>query len=539
MSNKVDLRGLAIDRSGTDQPSITTRRHVLTRYALPFTLSLGFLSLVVWASRDLIFPPAPVMVVPVFSTTAEVQREGTPLFKAAGWIEPRPTPVRVAALAPGVVEKLLVVEDQLVAAGDPIAELVKDDASLVHDRAIADLNLRLAELEEANASFKAAEIRFNHPVHLTAALSEAEASLAKCETALKNLPFEVRRANADNEAMQRGYEGKASLKGVIAGVEIDIARSKAVAAEATVDELRSRATSLEKEWDALVSRRNALRTQLKLLADETEARDEARAKIKGSTARVAQAGVAVAEAKLQLDRMTIVAPVDGRVFRLFAHPGARVGSGMTQMTGHDGSTVVTMYRPDMLQVRVDVRFEDIPQVSLKQSVYIDNPALQSFITGEVLFISSEADIQKNTLQVKVAIHDPPSVVRPEMLVDVMFLAPRQLEQTSEATREVRLYVLQQLIHQTEGSSFVWLADQSEGVARRALIRTGAVGLNGFVEVISGLTVSSRIITSETGSLRDGDRIEVTSEDLSLGTKIGISSGNNTRTMNRLPTRGNE
>jgi HlyD family secretion protein len=539
MSNKVDLRGLAIDRSGTDQPSITTRRHVLTRYALPFTLSLGFLSLVVWASRDLIFPPAPVMVVPVFSTTAEVQREGTPLFKAAGWIEPRPTPVRVAALAPGVVEKLLVVEDQLVTAGDPIAELVKDDASLVHDRAIADLNLRLAELEEANASFKAAEIRFNHPVHLTAALSEAEASLAKCETALKNLPFEVRRANADNEAMQRGYEGKASLKGVIAGVEIDIARSKAVAAEATVDELRSRATSLEKEWDALVSRRNALRTQLKLLADETEARDEARAKIKGSTARVAQAGVAVAEAKLQLDRMTIVAPVDGRVFRLFAHPGARVGSGMTQMTGHDGSTVVTMYRPDMLQVRVDVRFEDIPQVSLKQSVYIDNPALQSFITGEVLFISSEADIQKNTLQVKVAIHDPPSVVRPEMLVDVMFLAPRQLEQTSEATREVRLYVLQQLIHQTEGSSFVWLADQSEGVARRALIRTGAVGLNGFVEVISGLTVSSRIITSETGSLRDGDRIEVTSEDLSLGTKIGISSGNNTRTMNRLPTRGNE
>ena len=539
MSNKVDLRGLAIDRSGTDQPSITTRRHVLTRYALPFTLSLGFLSLVVWASRDLIFPPTPVMVVPVFSTTAEVQREGTPLFKAAGWIEPRPTPVRVAALAPGVIEKLLVVEDQLVAAGDPIAELVKDDASLVHDRAIADLNLRLAELEEANASFKAAEIRFNHPVHLTAALSEAEASLAKCETALKNLPFEVRRANADNEARQRGYEGKASLKGVIAGVEIDIARSKAVAAEATVDELRSRATSLEKEWDALVSRRNALRTQLELLTDETEARDEARAKIKGSTARVAQAGVAVAEAKLQLDRMTIVAPVDGRVFRLFAHPGARVGSGMTQMTGHDGSTVVTMYRPDMLQVRVDVRFEDIPQVSLKQRVDINNPALQSFITGEVLFISSEADIQKNTLQVKVAIHDPPSVVRPEMLVDVMFLAPRQLEQTSEATRKVRLYVLQQLIHQTEGSSFVWLADQSEGVARRALIRTGAVGLNGFVEVISGLTVSSRIITSETGSLRDGDRIEVTSEDLSLGTKIGISSGNNTRTMNRLPTRGNE
>ena len=45
--------------------------------------------------------------------------------------------------------------------------------------------------------------------------------------------------------------------------------------------------------------------------------------------------------------------------------------------------------------------------------------------GTVLFISSEADIQKNTLQVKVAIPDPPDVFKPEMLVDVTFLAPER------------------------------------------------------------------------------------------------------------------
>ena len=65
-------------------------------------------------------------VVPVHVARAEVQQAGTPLFKAAGWVEPRPTPILVAALASGVVERLLVVEDQAVETGQPVAELVAD-----------------------------------------------------------------------------------------------------------------------------------------------------------------------------------------------------------------------------------------------------------------------------------------------------------------------------------------------------------------------------------------------------------------------------
>jgi len=503
---------------------------------LPLMLIFGFLSLVAWASRDLIFPPKSVTVVPVFSTTAEVRQEGTPLFQAAGWIEPRPTPVRVAALAPGVVEKLLVVEDQPVKEGDPIAELVKDDAKLAYDRALADLELRQAELDEAKAALTAAETRFEQPVHLEAPLGEAEASLAKIETQLKNLPFELRRAEADYEAMRKDYDGKLVAKEVVAGVDIDIAKSKMVSAEALVAELVDRSESLRKEQAALVQRRDALKTQLVLRADETRAKDAAEAKVKAATARVAQARVVVAEARLQLDRMTVVAPDDGRVFRLIAHPGARIGSGMIQMTGYDGSTVVTLYRPDMLQVRVDVRFEDIPKVSPNQPVKIDNPALTSPLTGKVLFISSEADIQKHTLQVKVEIPDPPPVFKPEMLVDVTFLAPKRPERAVEPSQELRLYVLEQLIQQSDGGSFVWLADQSAGVARKTSVETGAVGSNGLVEITSGLTISSRIIVSGTDGLRDGDRVRVTGEDAMLGSSGQMPQGSGAPdTMNRLPT----
>jgi multidrug efflux pump subunit AcrA (membrane-fusion protein) len=537
MSSDVDLRELAIDRSGPGESGIRSRRHVLTRYVLPLLLMLGFLSLMVWASRDFLFPPKAVTVVPVFSTTADVQPEGTPLFQAAGWIEPRPTPVRVAALAPGVIEKLLVVEDQPVKAGETIAELVKDDAQLLLDGVIADLELRQAELAEAQPALMAATTRFEQPVHLEAALGEAEAALARIETELQNLPFQRRRAEADLEAMQIDYDGKLSARGVVAGVQIDLAKSKAHAAKAMVEELRDRDDALKKEQSALSQRREALRTQLELLADETRAKGEAEARIKAAQARIAQARVAVAEAKLRLDRMTIVAPIDGRVFRLIAHPGTRLGSGITQMAGQDGSTVVTMYRPQALQVRVDVRFEDLPKVALDQRVVIDNAALTSPHTGTVLFISSEADIQKNTLQVKVGIPNPPPVFKPEMLVDVIFLAPKQAERSTKPTQQLKLYVLESFIHEDVeqgGGSYVWLADQSEGRAVKQPIQTGSLGSNGLMEVTRGLTVSSRLISGGSEGLRNGQRITITREDESPATELNPNRSDPADGASRLP-----
>ena len=69
-------------------------------------------------------------VIPVFALPAAGERAGTPLFKAAGWIQPGPTAIRVPALAAGVIEQLLVVQDQTVQAGQPIAQLVADDCAV-------------------------------------------------------------------------------------------------------------------------------------------------------------------------------------------------------------------------------------------------------------------------------------------------------------------------------------------------------------------------------------------------------------------------
>jgi multidrug efflux pump subunit AcrA (membrane-fusion protein) len=171
-------------------------------------------------------------------------------------------------------------------------------------------------------------------------------------------------------------------------------------------------------------------------------------------------------------------------------------------------------------------------VILGQPVRIENPALKEPLDGKVLFVSSLANIQKNTLEVKVAIDIPPAVFKPEMLVNVTFLAPPMTGEQKNLQEEMRLYLPQQYVHSSDGGTFVWLVDQSEGVVRRTTVEAGAAGNNGLVEIKSGLTISSRVVTSGHENLQDGDRIRVR-EDSSSSDTAPASEDHNT--LQRLPS----
>ena len=116
-------------------------------------------------------------------------------------------------------------------------------------------------------------------------------------------------------------------------------------------------------------------------------------------------------------------PISGRVLALLARPGMRL-MGQSALGHPEASTVVSLYDPAQLQVRADVRLEDVPRVQPGQKVKIETPAAPGGpLEGVVLFSTSQADIQKNTLSVKVAIHTPPPTLKPEMLCQVTFLSP--------------------------------------------------------------------------------------------------------------------
>jgi RND family efflux transporter MFP subunit len=473
---------------------------------IPLVLVGGFVALVAWAARDWIFPPRPVTTVQVYSSRGTIAGARGELFRAAGWVEPRPTPIRVAALAPGVIRRLLVVEDQAVRADEPVAELVDEDAKLAVQRAEANIKLREAELAIAQAVLAAAELRHQQPVHLQAALGEAEAQLAEIATAIQSLPFELRQAEAKRDFAKLDHERKLSADDSVSKRAVDEAKSQWEAAQAAVDQLQQREMSLQAQHSAWADRCQALRTQLELLIDETRAMAEAAAGVRAAEARLAQSQVEWDEATLRLQRMVVRSPVDGHVFRLHAHPGASVGMSTTHSVESDGSTVISLYQPESLQVRADVRFENLPLVQLGQRVEIANPALTKSLSGKVLFINSEADIQKNTLEVKIAIDQPAELLKPQMLVDATFLADED-HAAPESAETARIFAPRRLVLAGADGAFVWVANQRLSTAEKIPVATG-VQLGDLVEITRGLNASHRLIDSGFETLRDGQRIQI-------------------------------
>jgi HlyD family secretion protein len=523
MATQVDLRQLAVERPGSNaQATVLRKRTWLLKWGLPSAIIAGFAVLVGWSARDHWLPATPVTVVPVILARAETQQAGTPLFQSAGWVEPRPTAVMASALVEGIVEQLLVVEGQEVQTGQPIAKLVDADARISLQESEATEQLRLAEQNSLQATLKAAQQNVEHPVHLEAALADADAVLAELNTEIKNLPFALKAAESRLLLARQELEGKKSVGDAIAGRVLQKAQSEFDAATAAAEELRERAPSLEAQREACGRKCEALRKRLALKTDEKRAHEEAQANFAGAEAKLAHAHLAVQTAKLRLERMTVRSPITGRVLALNAQPGRRL-MGLNAASERDASTVVTLYDPRQLQVRADVRLEDVPQVLIGQPVQISTAAVKQPLAGRVLATTSQADIQKNTLSVKVSIDDPPLVIKPEMLAQVTFLAPETPDSKSNGEQDpIRLLVARELVETTEGGAAVWVADSHRGVARRQPIQVGRAGTEQLVEVTQGLTALDKLIVGGREGLSDGQRIRVTGEDNTLGASTGRS-----------------
>lgn len=528
-SRRLDLRQLAVHRGSKGEErapaaGLKHRSHLFTRYVLPGGLLLGFLGLMAWSARASLIPSRAVTIMPVLSAQIEVRQAGTPLFQAAGWVEARPTPIVVTALAEGVVERLLVVEGQAVKAGEPVATLIEADARLALEGAEAELRLREADLAKARANLTSARSRNKYPVHLQAPLSEAEAALAKVRAELASLPAKLAAAEAHLRFTQLDLEGKMAAKAALSQRAIDLAQSELETATATVEELRTRKVQLEAEAAALAARRDTLKQQLDLKIEETRDVDASEAAVQAAEALVLQAQNAVATARLRLERMVVRAPQDGRVLRLIARPGRRV-SGLSPNSMEESSTIVTLYDPQMLQLRTDVPLDQVPRVRPGQPVKIETEAVPEGLDGEVLFKTAFTDLQKNTLDVKVAIKNPPADLRPDMLARVTFLAAPEPGSEAKPSEQLRLLVPESLVETGEAGSRVWLADLAAGQARARTIKVGQqTGKGDLVEVLDGLTQSDKLIVGGREGLKDGERITVIGEDTTQGVEVTASRG---------------
>jgi len=520
LSQLADARLGGAKASSSDSYIRLPKRRWLTRYALPVGLIAAAGSLLLYAAGETLKPSVAVRVVPVVVKAGAVAAAGEVVAQAPGWVEPDPFPIAVSALTDGVVQEVLVLEGQPVKAGDVVARLVPDDARLALAQAEAELAQRRAELAVAQATLEAAQREWDNPVELTRRVATAEAALSEKRAELQRWSAEL----AAEEALAGYYEAEFRRveplyeKGQASSIEYIQVRQRHLQQQATVAATRARRPILESQLEALEAELTAARENLRLRIADRRALDEARAAVERASASVAAAEAARDEAALRLERMEVRAPVDGVVMNRLAAPGSKL------MLGGDNpasAQVVRLYDPKHLQVRVDVPLVDAAKVGVGQEAEIIVEVLPDRIfRGRVTRIVNEADVQKNTLQVKVAIENPSPEIKPEMLARAKFLSAGTLD-SRDARDLARLFIPESLV-QRHGSEhvWVWLADQAQGIALQRSIKLGRGRLDGWIEVQEGLQPGDRLIDQAPEGLKNGQRLRIVGES----TRFSASGG---------------
>lgn len=511
-----DLSLLSRDRDGGDgeMKSAATavpppRRRWKTRVLLHGGILAATAALLAYAAGDTLRPVTPVHVVPVVVKTGAVAAAGQVVAQAPGWVEADPFATAVSALADGVVKEVLVLEGQPVEAGQIVARLVPDDAELALAKAEAELTQRRAELASAEAVLKAAQRDWDNPIELTRRVATAEAARAEKQAELERWPAEL----AAEEALAVYYAAELRRvtplysSGQASDIEYIQVKQRHEQQQAVVAATRARRPMLAAQLAALDAEVAAAREHLRLRIADTRALEEAHAMVEQARALLAAAQAARDEAALRLSRMEVRSPASGLVMVRLAEPGSKL---MLNADNMQSAQVVRLYDPQRLQVRVDVPLVDAAKVGVGQPAKVIVEVLpERVFRGRVTRIVHEADLQKNTLQVKVAIEDPTPEIKPEMLARAKFFAAGTEESDQPAQRTL---VPDALVHRAaDGQGHVWLADQARNVAVLRTVTLGRGTADGWIEVLDGLQPGDRLIADPPANLKDGRRLRIVGE----------------------------
>lgn len=478
-----DIRTLR--RGGAPGAVPPPRTRWVSRVLVPCFILLAAGGTLAYAARDALNPRRTVHVAAVVPkpsgglTPADPQDSARPaegngqpgqvIAQAPGWVEPAPFPIAVPALAEGVVREVLVLEGAAIEAGQVVARLIDEDARL---------GLRAAE---ARVAERAAEV-----ARAEAALATAESMVRVEELAASELLDEVAR--------------KRELLG-IGGV--------------SEGELRR----LEIRLSAMEAR----------VGSAAKGVDEARAAIAQVRAALEAAAVDKDAAALTLSRTEVRAPVAGVVIARLVEPGSRVSMNALAPGAEGGMSgaVLRIYDPAKLQVRVDVPISDAAGVGLGTQAIVTTEALPGVeFRGVVSRVVHEANIQRNTVQFKVAIEAPSPVLKPEMLTRVkLFASPSGGQAAGSGQTMINgtdglmlLVPAAALIERSEGKGKVWIVDRTSG-RPRSLSRSVSVAPStesGFALVTSGLGLTDRVIIDPDRhpGLKDGSPLRVVEEQAS-------------------------
>ena len=410
----------------------------------------------VQVERSILHPQASLSI----DTIGEANRTHSALFQASGWIEPDPFAIRIPSLLDGVVNDLLILEGQHVVKGQKVATLIDEDAKL--------------SLQHATAKYQQSK-----------ALED-------------EISFEIAVLEANLKAAENFYKQRLAIR----DKHLDLVRRLR---QLPVDTI-SRAEANQSKIQLVALNHLVLESEFKV--EEIQKRQillEAKRKTQQTISSVFEIGAQKAE--LDLNRTKILSPADGIVLKLLTSPGRRL---MSNMDSPDASSVAVLYKKGNLQARIDVPLADAANVFVGQEVEIISSMLpEKVFHGLVTRISGEADLQRNTLEIKVRLMDPDDRLRPEMLCRAKFLAPQITNDQNVSASALGVLIPQILIPETGKKHHqLFIVSQDGKTAEVVSIEVGDKVVGNYISIISGLRGGEQIIADPPQSLRAGDRIKI-------------------------------
>ncbi len=504
-SNLLDLHQEGSSANAVARP----RLKWWSRVFIPALVLLGVGALLVGAAWQHLLPTPVVQVEAAIAKRVGDSHPASMVVQAAGWLEAFPYQHHVTALTNGVAREILVLEGDAVEKGAVVARLDARDAELGVQTAAAELALRQAERDEAAARLAAARQTWDHPVALErqiamagASVREATADIAEIQARIAEKTSILDQARKDASRAERLFEAK-----VLSNRDAEHASTDAEAAQSAFDALERSLTAATERRQRAEADLHAANRELELRIADRRERDEATALLSRSEAAVKLAEVALAKAELRLERMTITASVPGIVVTRHKEPGDKV---MLDTDSPRSATIVSLYNPDDLQARVDVPLADAGQITVGQLCEITTDVLPNrTFKGRVTRVLHRADIQKNTLQAKVAIEAPTAELRPEMLCRVRFLARRETPDPDDAT-VTRIFAPRRAI--VDGK--LWIVHDSDGTFARVESHAApaATEMDEWMAV-DGLHQGALVVVNPTAELKSGQRVRLATPEV--------------------------
>lgn len=205
-----------------------------------------------------------------------------------------------------------------------------------------------------------------------------------------------------------------------------------------------------------------------------------------AASRVDQALAAVDVAQARLARLVITSPVDAIVLTRSAEPGSMAQPGHVLLTlAAQGGT--------RIDANVDEKNLRLLTPGMPAKAVADAYPGQSF-DAQLAYIAPAVDPQRGTVEVRLAVPNPPAFLRPDMTVSVELVGGVKKDALVLPSGAVR----------DADREAPWVLALQDGRAVRVPVRLGLRGI-GAVEIVEGLKEGDAVI-AQTEKAVAGDRV---------------------------------